>query len=167
MFHLELKHVFWFCTKDQYLIWNNNNRKINRNNTQSVTVNKTGCGFDHHSRKWNIYLNLYFHFFALVSRQSATLSSASQHAMPPGFSGNWERSVLTLGSVFLSWCGRYSVKLIWFDVWFIFLLFTYYIYIYRSVIHTGRSSDNGIFSLTLPSCFALRWVWRLLYAIYS
>ena len=36
---------------------------------QSVTVKPTGCGFDPHSRKWNIYLNLYFNFFALVSRQ--------------------------------------------------------------------------------------------------
>ena len=33
---------------------------------QSATVNATGCGFDPHSRKLNIYLNLYFHFFALV-----------------------------------------------------------------------------------------------------
>ena len=36
---------------------------------QSVTVNATACGFDPHSRKLNIYLNLYFHFFALVSKQ--------------------------------------------------------------------------------------------------
>ena len=33
---------------------------------QSVTVKPTGCGFDPHSRRWNIYLNLYFHFFALI-----------------------------------------------------------------------------------------------------
>ena len=32
---------------------------------QSVTVNATGCGFDLRSRK----RNLYFHFFALVTRQ--------------------------------------------------------------------------------------------------
>ena len=38
---------------------------------QSVTVKSTGCGFYPHSRKWNIYLHLYFHFFALVSSQSA------------------------------------------------------------------------------------------------
>ena len=34
-------------------------------------------------------LNLYFHFFALVSRQSAALSSAAQHAMPPEFGKKW------------------------------------------------------------------------------
>ena len=56
---------------------------------QSVTVKSTGCGFDPHSRKLNIYLHLYFHFFALVSRQSAALSSATQHTTPPGFSGKW------------------------------------------------------------------------------
>ena len=50
---------------------------------QSVPLKPTGCGFDPHSRKWNIYLNLYFYFFAPVSRQSAALSSATQHAMLP------------------------------------------------------------------------------------
>ena len=29
---------------------------------QGVTVKPTGCGFDPLSRRWNIYLNLYFHF---------------------------------------------------------------------------------------------------------
>ena len=53
---------------------------------QSVTVKSTGYGFDP-SRKLNIYLHLYFNFFALVSRQSRTLSSAIQHAMPPKFGG--------------------------------------------------------------------------------
>ena len=37
---------------------------------QSVTVKPTGCGFDPHSRTISgIYLNLYFNFFAMVSRQ--------------------------------------------------------------------------------------------------
>ena len=36
---------------------------------QSVTVKPTGCEFDPHSRRCNIYLNLYFPFFALVSKQ--------------------------------------------------------------------------------------------------
>ena len=27
-----------------------------------LNVKSNGCGFDHHSRKLNIYLNLYFHF---------------------------------------------------------------------------------------------------------
>ena len=35
----------------------------------------------------NIYLNLYFHFFALALKRSAVLSSATQHAMPPEFGG--------------------------------------------------------------------------------
>ena len=64
----------------------------------SVTAIPTGCGLDPHSRRWNIYLNLYFHFFALVSRQSAALSSATQHAMPPEFGWKWG----TLGSLCLS-----------------------------------------------------------------
>ena len=52
---------------------------------RGVTAKPTGCGFDPHSRRGNIYLNLYFHFFALVSRLSAALSSATQHAIPPEF----------------------------------------------------------------------------------
>ena len=55
-----------------------------------VTVKSTCFEFDPHSRKWNIYCYLYFHFFALVSRQSAALSQAIQHAMPPELSGKWE-----------------------------------------------------------------------------
>ena len=42
---------------------------------QCVAVKSTGCKFDAHSRKLNIYLNIYFHFFALVSRKSAAFSS--------------------------------------------------------------------------------------------
>ena len=62
-----------------------------------VTVKPTGCGFDPHSRRWNIYLNLYFHFFALVSRLSSALSSATQHAMPPDFGGGWGTECLNTG----------------------------------------------------------------------
>ena len=47
-----------------------------------------------HSRIWNIYLNLYFHFFALVWRQSAVLSSATQHAIHPDFGTKWEMECL-------------------------------------------------------------------------
>ena len=42
---------------------------------QSVTVKAIGCGFDPHSRKLNIYLNLYFHFFALVSSKADNWST--------------------------------------------------------------------------------------------
>ena len=48
----------------------------------TICIDSTGCGFDPHSRRWNIYLNLYFHFFALVLRLSAALSS-------PEFSRKW------------------------------------------------------------------------------
>ena len=47
----------------------------------SILLYAMGCGFDPHSRKRNIYLNLYFHFFVLVSTQRAALSSATQHAI--------------------------------------------------------------------------------------
>ena len=40
----------------------------------AVTVKPTGCGFDPHSRGRNNYLNLYFHFFALVSRLSEEMT---------------------------------------------------------------------------------------------
>ena len=61
---------------------------------QSATVKPTGFGFDLHSRRWNIYLNLYFHLLALVSRQSAALNSVTQHAMPPEFGRKWETECL-------------------------------------------------------------------------
>ena len=48
-----------------------------------VTVNATGG-------ELNIYVNLYFHFFALVSRQSAAVSSVTQNAMPAVFGGKWK-----------------------------------------------------------------------------
>ena len=76
---------------------------------QSVTVRPTGCGFDPRSMRWNIYLNLYFHFFTLVSRQSAALSSATQHAMPPEFGRKWRTECLNirfpLSLAYLSVCG--------------------------------------------------------------
>ena len=69
----------------------------------TVTVKPTVCGFDPHSTRWNIYLNLYFHFFALVTRINAALSSATQHALQNSAT---ERSALTLGSLCLPWCMR-------------------------------------------------------------
>ena len=44
--------------------------------------------------KRNIYLNLYFYFVALVSRQSAAMSSATQHAKHPELSGKWRTECL-------------------------------------------------------------------------
>ena len=80
---------------------------------QSVTVKSIGCGFDTHSRKWNIYLHLYFHFFALVSRQSTALSSAIQHAIPPALGGRWGTECLnTRFPLPTLLCAGYSVKLL-------------------------------------------------------
>ena len=73
---------------------------------QSVTVKPTGCGFDSHSRRLNIYLNLYFHFFALVSRQNAALSSATSNVMPPEFGRKWGTECLTLVFLCLPCCVR-------------------------------------------------------------
>ena len=73
----------------------------------------TGCGFDPHSRRCYIYLNLYFHFFALVSRQSASLSSATQHAMPPEFGRKSGTECLnTRFPLPTLLCAGYRVKLI-------------------------------------------------------
>ena len=39
---------------------------------QSVTVKSTGCGFYLEEMKFLVYLHLYFHFFALVSKNWGT-----------------------------------------------------------------------------------------------
>ena len=81
---------------------------------QSVTINPTGCGFEPHSRRWNIYLNVYFHFFALVSRSSAALSSVTQHAMPPELGRKWGTECLNIRFPLPTLlCAGYSVKLIY------------------------------------------------------
>ena len=54
---------------------------------ECVTINATGCGFDPIAEMK--YLSVYFHFFVLVSWQSATLNFATLHIMPPGFGRNW------------------------------------------------------------------------------
>ena len=79
---------------------------------QSVTVKPTGYGFDPHSRKWNIYLKLYFNFFALVSRQSAALSSVTQLGMLLEFGRKWGTECLTRFPLSTLQCAGYSVKLI-------------------------------------------------------
>ena len=78
-----------------------------------MTVKPTGCEFDPHSRRRNINLNLDLHFFALVSGQSAALSSAIQHAMPPEFGRKWGKECLnTKFPLPTLLCAGYSVKLI-------------------------------------------------------
>ena len=55
-------------------------------------------------------LTFIFHFFALVSRQSAALSSASQHAMPQKLGGKWETVCLnTSNNLCLPCCVRDTV----------------------------------------------------------
>ena len=91
--------------------------------TQSLTVKPTGCGFVRFPIRGdqNIYLNLHFHFFALVSRLSAAFCSATQHAMPPELGRKWETECLnTTIRLPILLCAGYSVKLIY------FYLFYYY-----------------------------------------
>ena len=60
---------------------------------------------------WNIYLNLYFHFFALVSRTSTALTSATQHAIPLEFGIRWGTECLkTWFPLPTLLCAGYSVK---------------------------------------------------------
>ena len=54
---------------------------------------------------------LYFHIFALVSRQSAALSSATQHAMLPEIGGKWETECLNTRFPLPTLCAGYSMKL--------------------------------------------------------
>ena len=92
-------------------LWRNKNNKIiiidtdasRGTGAQIVTVKSAGYRFDPHSRRWNICWNLYFHFFTLVSRQSAGLSSATQHAMPLQCR---IRNVLAQGTLCLPCCER-------------------------------------------------------------
>ena len=77
------------------------------------TINATDCGLDPHSTKWNIYLNLYSHFFALVLRQSAALS-ATQRGQPINtqcHQNSAENGEHCLNTRFLL-CAGNSVKLI-------------------------------------------------------
>ena len=61
----------------------------------------------------NMYLNLYFHFLALLSRQSVALGSAIQQAMPLEFGGEWVTECLnTKFPMPTLLCARYIVKLI-------------------------------------------------------
>ena len=66
-----------------------------------------------HDRLWvrvpleDFFLNLYLHFFALASRQSATLSSATQYAdCLQNSADNGKGNVLTLNSLCLTSCVR-------------------------------------------------------------
>ena len=83
-----------------------------------------------HSRRWNIHLNLYFHLFVLVSKQSAALSSAIQHAMPPEFGREWGTECLNTRFPLPTLLrAGYSVNLIW------FLFFNYFLMQNVSIIN--------------------------------
>ena len=60
---------------------------------QSVTVKSTGCGFREEIKYLFTFI---FHFFALVSRTSAALSSATQHAMYSEFGRKWGTECLNI-----------------------------------------------------------------------
>ena len=81
-----------------FKVWNlrRNGDSVFYDERKSVCVNAIGCGLETNSRKLNIYLNVYFHYFALVSGQSAALSSATQHAMPSEFGGKWATECLNI-----------------------------------------------------------------------
>ena len=69
-------------------------------------------------RKCNIYLHLYYHFFALVSRQSAALSSATPPI--PDFDGKWGSECLNTSILLPTLlCAGYSVKLFILNVIFL------------------------------------------------
>ena len=73
--------------------------------------------FDPHLRKWNIYLHLhlYFYFFALVSWQSAALSSDTQYVMSSKLGGKWGTKCLnTEFPLSTLLCEGYNVKLIFY-----------------------------------------------------
>ena len=81
-----------------------------------MTVKSTGCGFDPYSRKINVYLHLYFHFFALMSRPLNT-----QCLPMPKLGGKWRTECLNTrfpfprvgrGNLVLRLSAGYSVKLI-------------------------------------------------------
>ena len=103
---------------------------------------------------------IFIHFFALVSRQSAALSSATQHAMPPEFGGNWGTECLnTRFPLPTPLCTRYSVKLIVF--YNILNIYNKYIIIYEfcfhfiysinllTVMHTHLSNFSTILALAV------------------
>ena len=77
---------------------------------QCVTVNETGCGFYRHARKWNIYLNSYFNFFALVSWKNAVVF---RHSIRNASRIRWKLETECLNTRFSPptlLCAEYSVK---------------------------------------------------------
>ena len=73
------------------------------------------------------YINLYFYFFALVSRLSTALSSATQHAMPPKFGRKWGTECVNtrVPSAYPAVCGIQREA----GIYIIIYLFIFYVYI--------------------------------------
>ena len=97
-----------------------------------VTVNATDCGFEE---------TKYYHFNALVSRQNAALSSATQHnTQCQNSAENVERSILTLGPHCLSGCMRDTVWSSFILFWFLYhLIFSFSFGAKRSVLFSPNS----------------------------
>ena len=133
---LLLMLLFWYL-KYKYVYVNDFIQKHNIRGQSWRSGTKcdceTGCGSDPHSRRRNIYLNLYFHFFALVSRQSAALSSATQHAMPPEFGRKWGTECLNTRFPLPTLLrAGYSVKLI------LILFFSFFFSASHCIPHVGE-----------------------------
>ena len=63
---------------------------INSGATVSQTDTKTHQTYNtRNDETEDDYLNVYFYFIALASRQTAVLSSAAQHSMPAEFGRKW------------------------------------------------------------------------------
>ena len=83
-------------------------------------VKPNGCGFESPLEEMKYLLKFIFLFFALVSRQSAALSSATQYAMPPESSRKWGTECLnTRFPLPTLLCAGYNVKLIFYFNFFI------------------------------------------------
>ena len=70
---------------------------------QGVTVNTTDCWFDPHLRKWNIYLNLFFHSLWCPGKARRCVAPLNTQC-PQNSAGSGERSILTLGSLCIACC---------------------------------------------------------------
>ena len=71
-----------------------------------VTVNVSGCEFDPHSRKWNIYLNVYLNFLrSAVEVKAQRWFPAFNTQCFQNSADNGKRSILILGSLCLPCCG--------------------------------------------------------------
>ena len=76
----EKKHLYQKRTNNKQIL----NHQLWSLGNKHVITNAIGCEFDSYSRKQNIE---YFYSIALVTRQSAVLSSTTEHTKSPEFGG--------------------------------------------------------------------------------